>query len=104
VCERGLPVPFASADLLDEPQILGYGRDSLNRESFDRQVVDRLVVLRVRADPISADELDTGMINVANQQSSTSPIGQKIDGFAVLETEIPSCRHSLVSHSTVLHA
>ena len=62
MCECGLPVPFASADLLDEPWILGYGRDSLNRESFDRQVVDRLVLLRVRAGPIPADELDTGMI------------------------------------------
>ena len=62
VCECGLPVTFASGDLLDEPQILGYGRDSLNRESFDRQVVDRLVVLCVRAGPIPADELDTGRI------------------------------------------
>ena len=62
MCECGLLVPFASADLLDEPQILGYARDSLNREPLDRQVVDRLVVLRVRAGRIPADELDTEMI------------------------------------------
>ena len=56
------PYPLRPLDLLYEPQILGYARDSLNREPFDRQVVDRLVVLRVRTGPIPADELDTEML------------------------------------------